>query len=335
VGAKPRLDVHLYVTPRCNLECPHCYYDAFDRKRHPDNLISLADISALLTGLCNRFDADISLEGGEPFLRVGIDRMLAGLDADVLRTLTVTTNGTIRMQARSSVLRSLGQLRVSLDGHLDELQRELRGIDTAPVVEICRQLQESSVPFWIRTTLWRRNIRSLAQIYDWVEEHDVRQLSLFEFQSSGRGIGQDLMYGVSDADVSAFLSDLAVLQRPPCLQKLLINMAERRVASVLARRRELERAGLMLRELPETPNCTINYDGTVGISPWRVTANGASDVFTTITAPDFFEIIEKAANAGALRDESGCISRIQIRGGECDEWSDDAQALSDRRHAAD
>ena len=79
--SKLRLDVHLYVTPRCNLSCPHCYYDAFDRKQHPNNLISLEDISALLTGLCNRFDADISLEGGEPFLRAGINRVLAELDA--------------------------------------------------------------------------------------------------------------------------------------------------------------------------------------------------------------------------------------------------------------
>ena len=311
---KLRLDVHLYVTPRCNLSCPHCYYDAFDRKQHPNNLISLEDISALLTGLCNRFDADISLEGGEPFLRAGINRVLAELDADVLRTLTVTTNGTVKIRANPSVLRALGQLRISIDGHLDELQRELRGTGLAQVLKSCEQLQEQQVPFWVRMTLWKRNVRALAEIYDWAKEHDIRQLSLFEYQSSGRGKGQELRYGVSDADIAAFFDDLVGLKRPSCLQGLMINLAERRVESVLARRRQLERAGLMLRELPETPNCTINFDGTIGISPWRVTANGASDIFTTTAAPDFFETIEKTASAGALRDDSGCISRIQIRG---------------------
>jgi len=312
---RPRLDVHLYVTPRCNLACPHCYYDAFDRKRHPDNLISLGEISDVLKGLCRRFDADISLEGGEPFLRVGVDRMLAELAAEVLRTLTVTTNGTVKIRAAPNVLRGLGQLRVSIDGHVDELQQELRGTDLGLVLDSCRRLQERDVPFWIRMTLWKRNVRALAEIYAWVEEHKIQRLSLFEYQSSGRGIGQEELYGVSGADVAAFLDDLVELPRPSCLHGLTVNFAERRVESVIAQRPRLEEAGLTLCELPETPNCTINYDGTVGISPWRVTAHGAPDVFTTTAAPDFLEIIERASVEGALRDDSGCISRVQIRGG--------------------
>jgi MoaA/NifB/PqqE/SkfB family radical SAM enzyme len=315
VAARPRLDVHLYVTPRCNLTCPHCYYDAFDRKRHPDNLISLGEISALLNGLCKRFNADISLEGGEPFLRVGIDRMLTELGSAVLRTLTVTTNGTVKIRTEPNVLRGLGQLRVSIDGHVDELQQELRGVDLAPVLDSCRLLQVRDIPFWIRMTLWKRNVRALTEIYAWVEQHKIQYLSLFEYQSSGRGIGQELLYGVSGADVAAFLDDLVELPRPPCLQGLTVNFAERRVESVIAQRHRLEGADLTLHELPETPNCTINYDGTVGVSPWRVTAMGAPDVFTTTAAPDFFEIIERASAEGALRDDSGCISRVQIRGG--------------------
>jgi MoaA/NifB/PqqE/SkfB family radical SAM enzyme len=310
--ARQRLDVHLYVTPRCNLTCPHCYYDAYDRRRHPDNLMSLEEISALLRELCRRFQADISLEGGEPFLRVGLDRMLAALSTEVLRSLTVTTNGTVKVRTDPRILRDLGQLRVSIDGHVDELQKELRSVELAPVLKSCRQLRQQDVPFWVRMTLWKRNIRELAEIFAWVEQEKIEQLSLFEYQSSGRGIGQELRYGVSDSDVATFLDDMIMIPPPSCLRVLTVNFAERRVEAVIARQQLLEGAAFTLRQLPVTPNCTINYDGTVGVSPWRVTADGAADIFTTTAAPDFYEVIKEAASSGALRDDSGCISRIQI-----------------------
>jgi MoaA/NifB/PqqE/SkfB family radical SAM enzyme len=221
----------------------------------------------------------------------------------------------VRIKTKPSALRSLGQLRVSIDGHISELQRELRGVDLAPVLASCRRLDNQDVPFWVRMTLWKRNIRALADIYSWVAANKIRRVSFFEFQSSGRGIGQELIYGVSSADVDAFLHDLITLARPACLEMLTVNFAERRLAAVEAQRSRLNGADITLCELPETPNCTINYDGTIGISPWRVTSHGAPDVFTSTTAPNFFQIIERAVAHGELRDDSGCISRVQLRFG--------------------
>ena len=312
MAEKQQLDVHLYVTPRCNLACPHCYYDALDRSQHPDNLMPLDQISGVLTGICERFDADVSVEGGEPFLRKGIGRMLSGLDANVLGSCTVTTNGTVPIRLAESVLRGLRTLRVSIDGHVDELNKQLRGIEVAPALRTCQALQERDVPFWVRMTLWKQNISLLGEIFDWVEENRIEQLSLFEYQSSGRGIGQDLLYGVSGPDIDTFLAELAELTRPSCLRHLTVNLAERRVAATLNHRERLAHSGIQLRELPSVPNCTINYDGTIGISPWRVTAHGAPDVFTTVTADDFLGVIQAAAYEGALSDGSGCISRMQL-----------------------
>jgi MoaA/NifB/PqqE/SkfB family radical SAM enzyme len=274
--------------------------------------MSLDEIAAILAAICGRFDADISLEGGEPFLRVGIDRMLSGLDTDVLRALTVTTNGTVAISSAESVLRSLGMLRISIDGHMNELNQELRGVELAPILHTCRTLQKHDVPFAVRMTLWKRNIRLLHEIYDWIEENSIERLSLFEYQSSGRGIGQDLLYGVSGEDVEIFLERLAELPRPSCLRHLTVNFAERRLDAVLRHREQLDRSAIVTRELPSTANCTINYDGTVGISPWRVTAYGAADVFTTTGADDFLDTVEAAAGDGALNDDSGSISRVQL-----------------------
>lgn len=309
---KPKLDVHLYVTPRCNLACPHCYYDALDRSQHPDNLMSLDEISSVLTGICGRFDADVSVEGGETFLRKGIGGMLSRLDADVLSALTVTTNGTVPIRMPAAALRGLRGLRVSIDGHVDELNKQLRGIEVAPALRTCQSLRERGVPFTVRMTLWKQNIGLLREIFDWVEDNGIERLSLFEYQSSGRGIGQDLLYGVSSADIDGFLADLAGLARPSCLRYLTVNFAERRVAATLGHAGLLASSGIQTQELPRTANCTINYDGTIGVSPWRVTAHGASDVFTSIAADDFLGVIEAAASKGTLNDDSGSISRVQL-----------------------
>lgn len=312
---KQRLDVHMYVTPRCNLACPHCYYDAFDRTRHPDNMMSLDEIASVLNGLCERFDADISVEGGEPYLRKGIEHVLSDLDQSVLGALTLTTNGTVKIRSEEKVLRHLSSLRISIDGHVDELNKELRGVELAPILATLRRLRDQEVPFWVRMTLWKRNIRALREIYDWADENGITRLSLFEYQSSGRGIGQDLLYGVTTPAADAFLDEIVELSRPDSMEMLTVNLAERRVDTVLGRRDELGGNGIEVAQLSEVPNCTINYDGTIGISPWRVTAEGAPDVFTTTGTDGYLDVIEEAAGTGGLRDDSGCISRVQLRAG--------------------
>jgi MoaA/NifB/PqqE/SkfB family radical SAM enzyme len=308
------LNVHLYVTPVCNLKCPHCYYDAFERVAPPPKMLGLDEIAALLHSLADQFDADVHLEGGEPFLRDGIGEVLEGLPEQVLRTLTVTTNGTVRVPMDPEALRGLGALRVSLDGHTDELQQELRGTGLAPVLRTLRRFDADDVPYVVRMTLWRRNAGALASIYRFIEEHGVRRLSLYEFQPSGRGIGTDLLYSVSDRAFEAFLDDLVTLTPPAILESLAVSVSGRRTESVLTRqRRRLLDAGFEVVELPSTASCTINFDGTVGISAWEVTAYGAPDVFTDVSEPTFLDTLVGEVSAGTLVDPSPCTTQVQIR----------------------
>jgi len=307
------LDVHLYVTPRCNLSCPHCYYDALDRGRQPPDILELDDIARILNGICGRFDADISLEGGEPFLRAGLGAMLATLDASVLGRITLTTNGTVRIAAPTTTLAQLGDLRLSIDGHTDDLQQELRGIAVGPVLATCAKLRSAQVPHTVRMTLYRRNVRLLEEIYGWVQAHNIARLSLFEYQASGRGIDQEPVFGVGSEDIDHLLADLVRLPRPAGLELLTLNLAQRRVEAVLAQEEALSTADVTVRRLPQNANCTVNYDGSVGVSPWTVTAHGSPDVFTYTDSPDFLERVENAAAAGALQDQGPCISRVQLR----------------------
>lgn len=308
------LNVHLYVTPVCNLKCPHCYYDAFERVAPPPNLLGLDRITELLHSLAERFDADVHLEGGEPFLRDGIGEVLEGLPEHVLRTVTVTTNGTVRVPMGPETLRGLGTLRVSIDGHTDELQQELRGTGLRPVLRTLRGFDQDDVPYVVRMTLWRRNADALASIYGFLEEHGMRHLSLYEFQPSGRGIGTDLLYRVGDRAFDAFVDDLVTLEPPPSLESLAVSVAGRRTESVLTQHRpRLLDAGFEVVELPAVASCTINYDGMVGISAWEVTAYGASDVFTDVRDKTFLDTLVAEASAGTLVDPSPCTTQVQIR----------------------
>lgn len=310
--ARPPLAVHLYVTPRCNLSCPHCYYDALERTSHPADLLSLERIEEVLNDLAERCRPDVHLEGGEPFIRRGVDRLLDRLDPSVLATITVTTNGTVRLRSESETLRALAGLRISVDGHTDALQREMRGVELAKVLRTFRDLQARDVPFMARMTLWQGNVEALDDIYAWVEENDVTRLSLYEFQPSGRGAATDARFRIDDGAFASFLDAFATTTPPGCLERLTLHLAERRVGALDARRAELRRRGLTTRLLPPAANCTINYDGAVGISPWRVTAHGAADVFTTLDAEDFWDVLLDRARGGALDDDSACISRAVV-----------------------
>lgn len=160
------------------MECPHCYYDALGRGGTPEDALPLHELGRVITDICQRFDADISLKGGEPFLRKGLGDMLATLPWDVLRRITLTTNGTVPIVALASTLRALGALRVSIDGHDDRTHRALRGVDLAKVLNTCRALADLQVPFVTRMTLWRDNTEHLREIYAFIAEQAMKRLSL-------------------------------------------------------------------------------------------------------------------------------------------------------------
>jgi len=302
----------MYVTPVCNLTCPHCYYDALTRRSRPQSELSLQQIGGILTDLCDRFDADISLEGGELFLRPGIESLLEGLSPEVLRTLTITTNGTLPIKVRPGTLRAVRDLRISIDGHTDVLQKELRGVALRPVLRTCSRLAAQEVPFTIRTTIWSKNVDRIADMLGWAADNGLDRLSLFEFQASGRGRETYDAWGVSDGQFDSLMRQLLTVTLPDSLELLKISFNATRVPPVQLLARQLVARGFAVRELAPVANCTINFDGEVGISPWRITATGAPDVFARAQIEHLMETIAGAMVGGQLEDRSGSISRVQL-----------------------
>ncbi len=134
--------VRMSVTDRCNLRCRYCMAEtmAFVPR---EEMLSLEEIVDLADIFIARGVNRIRLTGGEPLVRDGIDRLVAGLGRRIgrgLDELTMTTNGT-RLERFAGVLRDAGMRRVnvSLDSRYPDrfrhitrhgdLDQVLRGIE--------------------------------------------------------------------------------------------------------------------------------------------------------------------------------------------------------------
>lgn len=150
---RPLRDLRISVTDRCNFRCVYCmpkevFGSEFQFMRR-DELLTFEEITRLARLFTEVGVSKIRLTGGEPLLRRGIERLVAGLaQIDNLDDLTLTTNGSLLPQkARALKDAGLRRLTVSLDS-LDNqvfksmndvafpVERVLEGIEAASAAEL-------------------------------------------------------------------------------------------------------------------------------------------------------------------------------------------------------
>lgn len=118
-------DLRISVTDRCNFRCTYCMpkevfgpnYQFLGR----DQLLTFAEIEALVGHFVARGVSKVRITGGEPLLRKGIEDLIAGIAAiEGVRDLTLTTNGSL-LARKAETLASAGldRVTVSLDA-MDE-----------------------------------------------------------------------------------------------------------------------------------------------------------------------------------------------------------------------
>ena len=131
---RPVRDLRISVTDRCNFRCSYCMpKEIFNREYEflgRDLLLTFEEITRVAGVLVDRGIEKIRLTGGEPLLRVEIEKlveMLASLgDID----LTITTNGSL-LERKAEALASAGLSRVtvSLDSLDDAVFRAMNDVD--------------------------------------------------------------------------------------------------------------------------------------------------------------------------------------------------------------
>ena len=175
--------IQLEPTSRCNLSCPICARNYFDRDRNPPGDMD-ADVLARVTPY---FDAaeDLVIGGyGEPMLAPRyMDIMETGKRAGC-RVETIT-NGTLLFgeQADRLVLAELDRLAVSVDAASDEKMRDLRGITLQSVIdnlmglsEIKRRHRKIVPEVEFNFTASVGNIEDLAPLVDICEQVGGRRI---------------------------------------------------------------------------------------------------------------------------------------------------------------
>lgn len=123
--------VHFYVTKRCNLECPFCFYDSAPsiskvqkQELTAQEWIHLAGEIAAINP-----NAAISISGGEPLLRADIIEIIAGISQYHLE-IRLITNGTLFSEELMNHLAEIPKFKVqvSIDSLVPEENDRTRGL---------------------------------------------------------------------------------------------------------------------------------------------------------------------------------------------------------------
>lgn len=281
------LNVHVYVTNKCNLNCKHCY-SAFNIMQ--GDLISIIDICKAMERLNEKYDVSFDVEGGELFLRDDVSTMFEILKKNTLNRITITTNGTILPNISPIFLKELNEFRVSVEGHTQEIHSLLRNSSLSTIIKNCNSWIDEGIPIVIRMTLHKQNFKFLISAIEYFSSIGVKRFSFFEYQTVGKGKENGDKYVLSDDDVkwtieelSNFFSkkkyiDYVKLSLPKCRDLLIEKLAFQNDSFLF-----------FYEECRNTPSLTINYNGELGICPWKPQDTLISDFRTA----DFDENIER------------------------------------------
>lgn len=268
---RDKIEVHLHTNDNCNLKCIHCYNGSGEKTIY--NIPERNSILELIRYFCTEYEAEIHLEGGETFLRIDLLRQMNCLPTEILQCITITTNGTIYTEDSEimEMLRRLHALRISVEGHTDEQQCIVRGIELDEVVRHALLYKERGIPVWLRLTMTNLNIEHLLdETLPYYICKGFRHFQVYEFQLVGRGERNGSLLKVGDSSFLSFLEKLTVWKneyRENGLQLKIMLPVSRR-AAVLSHKSRLEINRLKVSEIPTENGLSIHADGSVFLCPW-------------------------------------------------------------------
>jgi len=162
-------------TARCNSRCVSCDWWRSDGAGE----LSLAEIATLGADLQRAGTRVVVLTGGEPLVRPDVMAV-----ADLFRArgmaLQLLTSGLALGRFADDIAARFQTVTVSLDGHTDDLYREIRGVDgLRAVVEGVGKLRARAphVRVAARSTIHRHNFRALPNLIAKSREMGLDQIS--------------------------------------------------------------------------------------------------------------------------------------------------------------
>lgn len=187
---RPLTDLRVSVTDRCNFRCRYCMPRELFGADHVfldrEELLSLEEITRLLTLFHALGVRKVRLTGGEPLLRRGLPSLVAMLpDFD---DVAMTTNGVLLPRLAGPLADAgLRRVTVSLDALDDEVFRRIADtpLSVSSVLDGIRAARDAGLGIKVNTVLQRGiNDHQLEDLAGWARETGVR-LRFIEYMDVG------------------------------------------------------------------------------------------------------------------------------------------------------
>jgi len=195
-----KIDIDL--TARCNLRCTYCYF--FDNPEVEYQDLPTDDWLRFF-GECGRLGVmELTLAGGEPFMRKDLRALIEGVVANRMR-FSMLSNGALINEDNAGFIAGTGRcnsIQISIDGSCPEVHDTCRGKGSfESAVRGIQTLQRLSIPVAVRMTIHQHNVNDLANTARFLLE----DLGLPSFSTNSAGYlgtcrvnAQDVMLTVEE-----------------------------------------------------------------------------------------------------------------------------------------
>lgn len=157
--------VDIEITSRCNLRCRYCYY--YDNPAVQYHDLPAKEWLRFFDELGRCAVMDVTLQGGEPFMRKDLTVLLAGIVRNRMR-FSILSNGTLIDNDTAAFIATTGRcdyIQVSVDGSCPETHDVFRGKGSfVKVIQGIKTLQRHDLPVSARVTIHRRNVGDLKNV---------------------------------------------------------------------------------------------------------------------------------------------------------------------------
>lgn len=180
--------VDIAITNRCNLRCRYCYY--FESAADAGIDLPAAEWLQFFEELNRSAVTEVTLAGGEPFIREDLKEIVHGIVRNRMR-FQILSNGTLITDEMASFLASSGRcnyVQVSIDGSMPESHDVMRGKGSfARALQGLMILRRHGVPAAVRVTIHRKNVHDLEGIAKLLLE-DLRLSSIGTNSAGAMGL---------------------------------------------------------------------------------------------------------------------------------------------------
>ena len=186
--------IFLELTQNCNLNCRHCYLDAYSSwKGGNKNELNTRDIKRLVD-LADKLGVwRFDLTGGEVFLREDLFEILEYLNKKNM-IVHIFTNGTLldsKKIEKLSQIRNIHRIILSLDGHNAALHDSFRRVSGSfeKTVTAIKQLEEKGMKTTINVSISRYNYQFIPEMVEYLRKSFKASFRLAPVLGTGRGKG--------------------------------------------------------------------------------------------------------------------------------------------------